>query len=65
MGVRKAKSEAKTSMRTDVAVASVYRLAGDARPGRAGHRMTSRRRGHIAELDLSTGDGPLRVAVTL
>jgi valyl-tRNA synthetase len=64
MGVRKAKSEAKTSMRTDVAVASVTgsQEALD-RVAQASDDLKAT--GRIAELHLSPGEGPLRVAVTL
>jgi valyl-tRNA synthetase len=64
MGVRKAKSEAKTSMRTDVAVASVTG------PQQALDRVAQatddlKATGRIAELHFSADEGPLRVAVTL
>ena len=62
--VRKAKSEAKTSMRTDVAVASV------SGPQEALDRVALatddlKATGHIAELRLSPSDGPLRVVVAI
>ena len=64
MGVRKAKSEAKTSMRTDVAVASV--TGSQEMLDRVAQATDDlKATGHIAELDFSPGDGPLRVAVTL
>ena len=62
--VRKAKSEAKTSMRTEVAVSTVtgpehaldrVRLAGE----------DVRAAGHVAELRYETSDGPLGATVTL
>jgi valyl-tRNA synthetase len=64
MGVRKAKSEAKTSMRTDVAIASVSgsQEALD-RVEQASDDLKAT--GRIAELHLSPGEGPLSVAVTL
>ena len=64
MGVRKAKSEAKTSMRTDVAVASVTG-SPEALDRVALATDDLRATGSIAELHFSTGEGPLRVAVTL
>jgi valyl-tRNA synthetase len=64
MGVRKAKSEAKTSMRTDVAVASVTG-SPEALDRVALATDDLKATGRIAELDLSPGEGPLRVAVTL
>jgi valyl-tRNA synthetase len=64
MGVRKAKSEAKTSMRTDVAVASVTgSLEALDRVALATDDLKAT--GRIAELHFSPGEGPLRVAVTL
>jgi valyl-tRNA synthetase len=64
MGVRKAKSEAKTSMRTDVAVASVTGPQ-DALDRVALATDDLKATGHIAELHLSPGDGPLSVVVTI
>ncbi len=63
-GVRKAKSEAKTSMRTEVAAASV------SGPPVALDRVRAaaedlKATGRIAELSFVSDDGPLRVAVTL
>jgi valyl-tRNA synthetase len=64
MGVRKAKSEAKTSMRTDVAVASVTgSLEALDRVALAADDLKAT--GRIAELLFSPVEGPLRVAVTL
>jgi valyl-tRNA synthetase len=64
MGVRKAKSEAKTSMRTDVAVASVTgSLEALDRVALAADDLKAT--GRIAELLFSPDEGPLRVAVTL
>jgi valyl-tRNA synthetase len=64
MGVRKAKSEAKTSMRTDVAVASVTG-SPEALDRVAQAADDLKATGHIAELSFSPGAGPLHVAVTL
>jgi valyl-tRNA synthetase len=64
MGVRKAKSEAKTSMRTDVAVASVTG-SPEALERVALATGDLKATGRIAELHFSPGEGPLRVAVTL
>jgi valyl-tRNA synthetase len=64
MGVRKAKSEAKTSMRTDVAVASVTG-SPEALDRVALATDDLKATGRIAELHFSPGEGPLRVAVTL
>jgi valyl-tRNA synthetase len=63
-GIRKAKSEAKTSMRTDVSAATVTG------PQDALDRVTLvaddlRATGRVRELLLRTDDGPLTVAVTL
>jgi valyl-tRNA synthetase len=63
-GVRKAKSEAQTSMRTEVALVSV------SGPQEALDRVAEaaddlKATGRIAELQFSPGDGALRVAVTL
>jgi valyl-tRNA synthetase len=64
MGVRKAKSEAQTSMRTDVAIAAVSGPAAMLdRVALAADDL--RAAGRIAELSLTRGDGPLDVAVTL
>jgi valyl-tRNA synthetase len=64
MGVRKAKSEAKTSMRTDVAIASVTGSA-EALDRVAQAADDLKATGRIAELHFSPGEGPLQVAVTL
>jgi valyl-tRNA synthetase len=64
MGVRKAKSEAKTSMRTDVAVASVTG-SPEALDRVALATNDLKATGRIAELHFSPGEGQLRVAVTL
>jgi valyl-tRNA synthetase len=63
-GVRKAKSEAKTSMRTEVSRATVSgsQTALD-RVRAAAADLTAT--GHIAELAFVVDDGPLRVDVTL
>ena len=64
MGVRKAKSEAKTSMRTDVAVASVTG-AQEALDRVEQATDDLKATGRIADLHFSPAEGPLRVAVTL
>ena len=63
-GVRKAKSEAKTSMRTEVAAATVSgpQDALD-RVGRAAEDL--RATGRVGELVFRPGDEPLAVSVTL
>jgi valyl-tRNA synthetase len=64
MGVRKAKSEAKTSMRTDVARASV--TGSPEALDRVAQAIDDlKATGHIADLHFSPDEGPLRVAVTL
>ena len=62
-GVRKAKSEAKQSMRADVETATVT-AAGPGGAGR-GDAGRPRRCGRIATLVVTSGDAPLAVAVVL
>jgi valyl-tRNA synthetase len=63
-GVRKAKSDAKVSMRADVKSASVTAPAAQV-PLVEAARADLVDAGRIAELSIVAGDGPLSVAVVL
>ena len=64
-GVRKAKSEAKTSMRTDVPVAVVRGPADAHCPGQAGGRADLSATGRIEDLRFEEGGDTLTVDVSL
>ena len=64
-GVRKAKSDAKQSMRADVETATVTAPAEQVAAGGGGPRRPGRRRPHRRRCRSLAGDGPLTVDVVL
>ena len=63
--VRKAKSEAKTSMRTEVSAATVTGPRAALRPGRRRPPSDLRATGRVGDLVFRADDGPLTATVTL